>query len=204
VVEASPGGQLTHASDFSAPGLGKTPEAAARAFLKKYRGALGIGPRMALVARHAADPGTAGAVSFERQIDGLPVYDAGIVVGLDATGSVVLVNAAAVPAKVSGSQRTSRSAAIKAARAGIPELAAAQAVAERGWRGVLDTIRPVWRVDFTDWRTYVDGQTGKVLFKVDRRTALPATGPAGPRAPMPMQAAPASTPADVAAPSSAR
>jgi hypothetical protein len=179
VVDSPSGGHLVHASGFSAPGMGQTPEAAARAFLARYGAAFGITPRQTLAVKTGGEAGTAGvsAVHLERRIAGLPVFDGDVVVGVDGAGAVILVNAADVPARVTGRATLSRAAAIKAARAAIPGLkGAGPATAERGWRGHVDAVRPVWRVDFTadepagDWRSYVDAQTGKVLLRTDRRS----------------------------------
>ena len=57
---------------------------------------------------------------FERRIEKLPVFDADVIVGVDATSAVILVNAADVPPEVQGRHRKSRSAAVRAARAAIP------------------------------------------------------------------------------------
>src|SRR5229473_3489254 len=146
IIESPAGGRLTHASGFESPGLGDTPEAAARAFLAKYGTAFGINPRQELVARGTPAPGEPGAVRFERRIGGWPVFDGDVVVGVDAKNAVILVN----PGEV-----------VRAAR---------------GWRGFGQVLRPVWRVDLVtarppgDWRTYVDAGTGKVLFRADLRT----------------------------------
>ncbi len=178
VIESPAGGRLTSASGFEASGLGDTPEAAARAFLKEYGAAFGIDPRQELVARTALAAGQVGPVRFERHIDGLPLFDGDVVVGVDAKGSVILVNAADVPAQVKGRARISRKAAIRAATTAIRGLQTADTPrAKRGWRASGQQIRPVWRVDLVaarppgDWRTYVDAETGKVFLRVDLRTS---------------------------------
>jgi len=187
-VTQAPGiGTLTSASGFQAVGLGKTPEEAARAFLEKYGAAFGVGPGQELVARPTETPGP--TVRFERRIDGLPVFDGDIVVGTTADSTVIVVNTSGVPAKVTGKARTSRTAAIKSAKAAMPNLKTSDAPkAERGWRAAGQAIRPVWRVDFVasrppgDYRSYVDAETGKVIFRVDRRKT---SSPGGIRAPKP-------------------
>lgn len=179
VVESPSGERLVQASGFSAPGMGKTPEAAALAFLRKYGAAFGISPRQTLWAKSGGDDAGAGvgAIRVERRIAGAPVFDGDVVVGVDPAGAVILVNAADVPARVTGRPALSRAAAIRAARSAIPGLkGAGPATAQRGWRGNVDAVRPVWRVDFTaaepagDWRCYVDAETGKVLLRTDRRS----------------------------------
>ena len=176
VIESPAGGRLTHASGFRASGLGETPEAAARAFLTKYGAAFGIGPRQELIARSTPAPGQPGPVRLERRIDGLPVFDGDVVVGVDASNAVILVNNTDTPPRQAGRARISRSAAIRAAKAAIPGLRISDAPrVERGWRGAGQAMRPVWRVDFVaerppgDWRTYVDAATGKVLLRTNLR-----------------------------------
>jgi hypothetical protein len=189
VIESKAGGRLVQASGFSAAGLGDTPEAAARAFLARYGGAFGITAKEELVTLRATDPGRPGAVAFQRRIAGLPVFDADVVVGVDGAGAVILVNAADVPTRIAGRASGARGAEGRAAKAGTAGLkGAGHPTVERGWRGAGDVIRPVWRVDFVaseppgDWRSYVDAETGKVLFRFDRRSPLAAPpGPAAPR-----------------------
>ncbi len=177
VVESpAGGGRLTNAFGFEAKGLGDTPEAAARAFLAKYGAAFGIDSRQDLVARNALAPGQVGPVRFERRIDGFPLFDADVVVGVNAGNAVILVNSTEVPSQVTGRARISRKAAILAAKTAIPRLETKDAPrAQRGFRTSGQAVRPVWRVDFTaarppgDWRTYVDAETAKVLLRVDLR-----------------------------------
>lgn len=175
IVEA-PGGGVTHASGFEAAGLGGTPEAAARAFLARYGAAFGVTVDQELVTRSVPAGGRPGAVRFERRIDGLPLFDGDVAVGVGAENAVVLVNVAAAPTGRRGRHALSREAAVEAAKGAIPGLETADAPrAERGWKAAGEVIRPVWRVDLAadrppgDWRTYVDAETGKVLLRVDLR-----------------------------------
>jgi len=175
-IESPAGGRLTNAAGFEAAGLGETPEAAARAFLARYGAAFGVTRRQQLVASGAPAPGRPGPVRFERHIDGLPIFDGEVVVGVDAGHAVTLVNGTDVPAQVRGRARLSRKAAIRAAKAVVPGLETSDAPrAERGWRASGQVLRPVWRVDFTarrpsgDWRSYVDAETGIVLLRIDLR-----------------------------------
>lgn len=129
-----------------------------------------------LVARSAPSAGQPGPVRFERRIDGLPLFDGDVVVGVNAANAVILVNVADVPPRVTGRARISRDAAIEAAKAAMPGLEIADTPrAERGWKAAGEAVRPVWRVDFAAarppgyWRTYVDAESGKVLLRVDLR-----------------------------------
>lgn len=175
VIESPASGRLTHASGFEAAGLGDTPENAARAFLERYGAAFGVTERQDLVARGAPAPGTAGAVRFERRIGSWPVFDGDLVVGVDAKGAVILVNGGDVPPATAGSARVSRRSAVRAAKSALSAMRPEERRAERGWRASGQVLRPVWRVDLVtahpsgDWRTYVDAETGKVLFRSDLR-----------------------------------
>jgi len=125
-------------------------------------------------------------VRFEREIDGLPVFDGDVVVGVDASNAVILVSASDVPTRVQGRSRISPKTAIRAARAAIPDLEIRdEPRAARGWRALVSVVRPVWRVDLVatrppgDFRSYVDAETGKVLLRVDLRMSS-STGIAAP------------------------
>ena len=175
VAESAAGGRLTHASGFEAGGFGDAPEAAARGFIARYGASFGVGPGQELVVRGSPPKGGVGAVRFERRIERLPVFDADVVVGVDARSSIILVNAADVPLQVEGRHRKSRSAAVRAAMAGLETSEAPRA--QRGWRASGRTIRPVWRVDSIAtrpsgaFRSYVDAETGKVLLRTDLRAS---------------------------------
>jgi Zn-dependent metalloprotease len=182
------GGHLIHASGFEATGLGGTPEAAARAFLTKYGAAFGIGAEQELAVRNAPPAGQPGPVRFERRIDGLPIFDSEVVVGIDGRRAVILLNTGDVPAQVTGIARISRMTAIRDAKSAIPGLEkTGGSRAKRGWRTAGDVLRPVWRVDFSaarppgDWRSYVDAETGEVLLRVDRRARATVPGVVSPR-----------------------
>ena len=137
VIPSGDGSRLTHASGFEAAGLGDSPERAAAAFLEKYASAFGIGPRQKLVAIDHPAPGPAVVVHFERQINGMPVFDGAIAVGLNAANAVIVVNSADVPAAGSGRARVSRKEAIRLAKAAIPKLVTSDVPrAERGWREI--------------------------------------------------------------------
>jgi hypothetical protein len=178
VVESPAGGRLTHASAFEARDLGNTPEAAARAFLRKYAAAFGVGDGQELVVNGAPAQGRPGPVRFERRVGGLTVFDGWIVVGVDSRNAVILVNAADVPADVTGHHRISRAAAIRAARSGVPGLRPSSVTrAARGWKAAAQTVRPAWRIDFIaddppgDLRVYVDAENASVLFRANLRAS---------------------------------
>ncbi len=124
-----------------------------------------------------------GRVRFERQMDGLPVFDGDVVVGVDAMNSVILVNCSDVPAEISGHFRLSRRGAIRAAMKALPGVITSDSPrVARGWKAIGSVIRPVWRVDFTaerppgDWRSYVDAETGKVVLRTDLRSSADGPG----------------------------
>jgi len=177
IIESPASGRLTNASGFTASGWGATPESAALAFLARYGAAFGISPKQRLVVR-----GGGTALHIERQIDGLPVFDGDVVVGVDANNAVILVNSADVPFETSGRFRYSRRAAARAATKALSGSVSPETPrAVRGWKSAGQTVRPVWRVDLAterpacEWRTFVDAETGMVI----SRTNLRANGGAG-------------------------
>jgi Zn-dependent metalloprotease len=176
LIESPDSGRLRSASGFSAKGLGNTPEVAARAFLAQYGAEFGIVPPFELVTTSAPPAGQPGAVRFERRVEGLPVFDGDLAVGVDAENTIILVNTADVPPVIKGKARLSRAAAIRAAKRAIPNLESDdQPRAERGFKAFFGAVRPVWRVEFAarrppgDFRSDVDAHTGKVLSRVNLR-----------------------------------
>jgi Zn-dependent metalloprotease len=176
VVE-TPEGMLTSASGFDAHGLGPSPEAAARAFLEKYGPAFGVTPDQKLVLRDAAPPGkTGGRVRFERRLKGYPIFEADLVLGVNGTNDVILVNTSAVPAQSNGGFAMNKDQGIEAALNAIADRARdPRPRAARGWISIGSSLRPVWRVDLvaglpqSDWRSYVDAENGKLLLRIDLR-----------------------------------
>ncbi|HYV68180.1 MAG TPA: hypothetical protein VE964_18220, partial [Myxococcales bacterium] len=172
---------LVHASGFAAPAPGAAPEAAARGFLARHGSAFGIGPAQELVLRQAPAAGRAGAVRFERRLDGLPLFGADVVVGMDAQSRVFVVNARDVPATPSGRHALGEAAAVGSALSSLPlEVRGAQPVAvAAGWRGVLGSLRPVYRVDLVadlgSWRTFVDAESGRPLLRESLRYSVNGT-----------------------------
>jgi Zn-dependent metalloprotease len=173
-----------HASGFGSPSTASLPEEAARVFLAVHGPAFGVTARQALVLETAPAPGDVGAVRFRRTIDGLPVFGANLVIGVDAAGSVFLVNGADVPDGFLGRHvlgaESARSAAMSAFPGGIEGAGVASVAA--GWRTFGPAVRPVYRVDFIaskpagDWRVFVDAESGATLFREDRRSYTTAHG----------------------------
>ncbi len=180
-IQAAGRTTLVHASGFRAAGLGATPDAAARAFLRRHGASFGIGLDDALVLEHATPAGEVGPVRFERRLDGLRVFGGAVVVGVDAAGAVFLVNAAEVPPRSGTRFPIGARAAQAAAAARIGSRAVVLGASEPvpGWKAILGETRPAWQVDVGaaspagDWRVWVDAETGRVLRAVDtRRYAL--------------------------------
>ena len=182
---AEPGGQrLVHASGFLFDSGERRPENTAAAFLHLYGSLFGTTPRQALVIKGAPAPGQVGAVRFERTIAGLPVFGGDLVIGVDAHGRVFVVNGADVPPAASGrhtlGEAAARSVAVSSFADGVRGMGPVSIA--KGWRVFGPEVRAVYRVDFVaeqpsgDWRAFVDGETGKVLFREDLRYYASAQG----------------------------
>jgi hypothetical protein len=170
VVEASPGGALTNVSGFAARGLGATPEAAARAFLRRYGAEFGVTERQKLIVRVKKGK----QLRFERQLDGDPIFDADLLVGVNAENAVTLVDTAAVPGETSGAFMIGKEEALAASMGQIAELSRNPRPKEaRGWRSNGSSLRAVWRVDLVAgtpesvWRTYLDAQTAQIVLRIE-------------------------------------
>jgi hypothetical protein len=151
--------RLKSASGFEAPAAGASAEEAARSFLSKYSADFGISARQQLIKLSAGK-----VTRFERRIDGHPVFDGDINVGLnDLQDAIISVNSADVPPEASGRMRLSKKSALEKACA--PD----DARAMRGWKAIAASLRPVWRVDAADKRTFVDADNGHLLLKVSLR-----------------------------------
>ncbi len=182
-LRSSDGARLLHASGFSVDtGLADHVDAAA-AFLASQGAAFGVIDRHELALVGSAPVGPVGAVHVGRFIDGLRIFGGDVVVGV-RDGAVFAVNAADVPAAVTGSHAIGPDAAAAAARAAVhgAESDVDPATVVAGWRPILDQVRAVYRVDVVtrkpagEWRLYVDGETGGVLFRQDLRTYASANG----------------------------
>ena len=182
-VASADGQRLVHASGFLAQ-TGGTPEDAARAFLLAYGAAFGVTDRQVLVLKGAPSLGDVGGVRFERTIDGLPVFGGDLVVGVDSLRRVFLVNATDIGPSVSGRHGLDEAAALRAAVASFADAVrgAGPATVAAGWRAFGNSARAVYRVDFIaehpagDWRVYVDGESGKALFRENLRYYASAPG----------------------------
>ena len=174
------GQRLVHLGGFAAVIGARTPEAAARAFLAAHGPAFGIGDRRALVLQGTPVAGTAGPVRFGRTIDGLPVFGGDLVVGVDASNRVFVVNSGDVGPAISGRHSIGEPAAAQAALASFRGTGPARLQA--GWQSFFGTVRAVYRVDFIasqpagDWRVLIDGETGRILARFDLRTRASAPG----------------------------
>jgi thermolysin metallopeptidase-like protein/fungalysin/thermolysin propeptide len=183
-IRSMDGRVLVHASGFLAANPGRTPEATARSFLSTHGSAFGVADPQDLALRQAPPPGQVGAVRFERTLAGLPVFGGDVVVGVDEKSRVFLVNAGDVAGTPSGRHALGEVAAIGSALSslsGNPSGAVPTNVAA-GWRRVLGSLRPVYRVDVIverpsgSWRIFVDGETGRSLFRQTLRQSLSAPG----------------------------
>jgi len=175
-VELSRDGKpIERASKFSAPGLGRTCAQAALAFLERYGASFGIASE-SWRARPDAAPTR---VSFERTIDGLPMFERTVTVGCDDAAAVVLLTAPAVPPRARVGFTVGRAAATVAAKHAVGDHGGARwtHTSAKGWYVGADETLPAWQVDLSGsdgvvgWRVYVDAGNGAVLSK----TSLGAT-----------------------------
>jgi MYXO-CTERM domain-containing protein len=176
-------GHLAHASGFLAETGARDSEAAARAFLGRYEDEFGVaGQELELLGSPL--PETAGPVKFARTIGGLPVFGGDLVVGVDEKMRVFLVNSGNAPGMAVGSHQLGEADAHKAAVTALagPVQAAGTGSIVAGYRTIFGSTRAVYRVDFVaerpagDWRTFVDGETGAVLFRENLRSYVSAPG----------------------------
>jgi len=185
-IASTDGARLVHASGFAVETGARTPEESARAFLGKYGAAFGVGERQSLEIIGAHRAGEIGPVRFSRRIDGLPIFGGDLVVGVDASNRVFLVNAAGVAPATSGRHAIGEAAAARAALAAFPGglRGIGPARVESGWHSLGAMTRAVYRVDFVarepagDWRVMVDGESGAPLFRLDLRAYASAAGSA--------------------------
>jgi Zn-dependent metalloprotease len=172
------GACIVSATSFNARGLGNTPEAAARAFLKRYAADFGITDDQKLLLQKS---GSKGKLRFERQIDGDPVFDGDIEVTVNGADSVTRVKAEPVPKESQGSFKLNKQQAIDAAVAATSEVAReSHPKAVKGWRLQGLELKRVWQVEMiagtppNEWREYIDAQDGSLLARepVGQQTKL--------------------------------
>lgn len=167
-VKTDPNGMgIVSASGFTARGLGNTPEAAARAFLRRFAADFGIAPDQKLVLQKGSSKGK---LRFERQIEGDPIFDADIEVTVNGADSVTKVSTAPVPKESQGSFKFNKQQALDAAVAATSEVAReSHPKAVRGWRLQGLELKRVWQVDMiagtppNEWREYIDADDGSLL-----------------------------------------
>jgi uncharacterized protein (TIGR03382 family) len=173
-------GHLTHASGFLADTGARDAETAARSFLADYEGEFGIG-NDGLELRGMPQAGKSGAVKFARTLNGMQLFGGEVTVGVDEKHRVFLVNAGSGAGTVSGSHLIGETAAHQAALEAVASSAdAGEGTIVQGYRNFLGQTRAVYRVDFIntagDWRSFVDGETGKVLLRQNLRSYATAPG----------------------------
>jgi Zn-dependent metalloprotease len=158
---------IVSASGFTARGLGNTPEAAARAFLRRFAADFGITDDQKLVVHKG---GSKGKLRFERQIEGDPIFDADIEVTVNGADSVTKVTTAPVPKESQGSFKLNKQQALDAAVAATSEVAReSHPKAVRGWRLQGLELKRVWQVEMiagtppNEWREYIDAEDGSLL-----------------------------------------
>ena len=179
LVRAAAGG-LEHASGFAAPRLAAGDEENARAFLASEGLPFAVtDPAQLRRVRVLGAPGGEGSAVFQRVVNGLPVFGGQVAVGWRPDGAVTLVNGARVlAAEPRGAFAVDGEAARGAALAGAPGTPGESSV-EEGWLQFDGVLHPAFRVahaasaPFDSFVSYVDGETGELLYTVSRlRTAL--------------------------------
>src|SRR5216683_3001698 len=180
LIRSADGSSLVHASGFLAETGAARPEEAARAFLRSHGAAFGIANDQALVRKGAPPVAGAAAIRFERTFQGLPVFGADLVVGVDAQNRIFLVNSGNVaPATWDRhllGEAQALGAAVSSFAGGARDVEAVSVTA--GWKAVAGALHAVYRVDFVarqpagDWRVFVDAQTGRALFRAPLRSSV--------------------------------
>jgi len=172
------GKSIERASKFSAPGLGRTCAQAALAFLERYGASFGLASES-----WRAKPDAAPArVSFERAIDGLPVFERTVIVGCDDEATVVLMTAPAVPPRAGVGFVVGRASATIAAKHAVGDHGGARFrhTSAKGWYVGDGEILPAWQIELSGsdgmaaWRVYVDAARGTVLSKTSLGTTASA------------------------------
>jgi uncharacterized protein (TIGR03382 family) len=175
---------LTHASGFLTATGARLPEEAARAFLDAQGPAFGVSDLHELEPLSFPEPGDVAAVHFRRLVSGLPVFGGDVVVGVDGENRVFLVNTTEVSPVTTGSHDLADEDAVSIALGsfGYTVYGPGSVTVARGWRQFGRDLRAVYQVDFIardpagDWRVYVDGETGRALYRQNRRAHASAPG----------------------------
>ena len=176
VIRSADETRIVHASGFLAPATGGDPATAARLFLAGRGSDFGVSGRETLAVRSAPPEGTAGAVRFERRIDGLPVLNGGINVLVGAGAEVLGVESADVARVVSGRFAMSEAAASARATAAIRKGSISFRSSKRGWWSNGTATRAAYEVQLGTldpagaWKVLVDAEDGRILFIDDLLT----------------------------------
>ncbi len=169
------GGGLEHASGLSVRRAAGGEEENARAFLAREGRAFGVGAASDLEVRRLwATPGQDGVAVFRRTYVGLPIFGGEVTVGWRADGSITVVNGSRALAvgPVGEFQATAdeaRAAALEHAP-GAPD----ESSVEQGWFQYDGALWPAYRVlhgaraPLDSFVSYVDGATGRLLYRLSR------------------------------------
>ncbi len=181
LVRAASGG-LEHASGFAAARLAPGDEENARAFLASSGRAFGVGAASDLrTVRVSSARGGDGSAVFRRVVNELPVFGGRVAVGWRSDGAITVVNGARVLAAApQGSFRASAEAARSAALATAPGTPG-EARVEQGWLQYEGGLYPAFRVEhdatfpLDSFVSYVDGESGRLLYRVSRKRTAAAS-----------------------------
>ncbi|QXD16864.1 T9SS type A sorting domain-containing protein [Rhodocaloribacter litoris] len=171
------------------PAPAASPEAAARAYLRRTAGALGLRPDLAdLVLEQITASGNSRHVVFRQTLGGVPVYGRRLKVNLDRAGRPAMVLNAYAPhlkAVRDFDPRPSRSAPFAAARA-LDEVAGGRGRTSTPELVVFpsDPPRLAWHLLVwpetapAEWSVFIDAHTGTLLYLFDQAVRDRFGGPA--------------------------
>jgi len=183
LVRAANGG-LEHASALAVPRRATSDEDNALAFLAREGRAFGVGDAAELATvRVWSTPGSDGTALFRRTAAGLPVFGGEVAVGWRADGAITVVNGARIlAAEPRGVFRAGAEDARAAALAAVPGTPGESRVAQ-GWLQYEGALYPAFRVEhdvldpLESFTSYVDGDSGKLLYRISRRRTAVACPP---------------------------
>ncbi len=183
LVRAAKGG-LEHASRLALPRGTTSDEDSALAFLAREGRAFGVGDAAELTTvRVWSAPGADGTALFRRTVAGLPVFGGEVAVGWRADGAITVVNGARLlAAEPRGVFRATAEDARTAALSAVPGTPGESRVAQ-GWLQYDGALVPVFRVEhdvldpLESFTSYVDGDSGLLLYRVPRRRSAVACPP---------------------------